>query len=220
MKTLEDFNITPAELKAVLEHKSNMERASGREIELEEAIEDFVKNCELAWLAEKQRQDNAEQIREIEKHKYFRSKEEGYDIGRARAAMEWCTKYAPIWRTERESLERNGFLKITLKMNRVGGLHMSPASTIAKIARSYDAEVYLHRKDMDYGSFTLQGRKFINVKSVMGLLGSAIEENEEIELISTGKQAREALEAIACYINEGFVREDIEGTAGVEIEQK
>ncbi len=216
MRTIEDFDITPAELQAILAHKKEMEKVSGREIELEEAIEDFVKNCEKAWLAEKQRRDNFEQIKEIEKHKYFRSQEEGYDIGRARAAMEWCTKYAPIWRAERESLERNGFLRLVLKMKRAGGLHMSPSSTLAKIARKYDAEIYLHRAGMDYGSFTLQGRKFVNVKSVMGLLGAAIEEGEEIELISTGNQAREALEAIAHYINEGYVKDDIEGIVGVE----
>ncbi len=216
MKTRENFDISPSELKAILDHKKEMEKNSSKEIELDEAIEDFVKNCRLAWLAEKQHQDNTEQIQEIEKHKYFRSQEEGYDIGRARAAMEWCTKYAPIWRAERESLERNGFLKIVLKMQRIGGLHLSPASTLAKIARRYDAEVYLHRENMEYGSFSLQGKKFVNVKSVMGLISTAIEENEEIEIISTGNQAREAIEAIARYINEGFVPEDIEGIAGVE----
>ncbi len=61
------------------------------------------------WRKEKTKRDNFEQKKEIEKHKYLRSKEEGRDLGE-QAVDEWMKKYAEIWRQEKESLITNGFL--------------------------------------------------------------------------------------------------------------
>lgn len=213
---IKDVNLSPAELQAILDHKRTMALAKGGEVSLDEAIEHFIRHYELDWMREKQRRDLAEQLREIDKHKYLRSEKEGRDIGRARAAEEWCEKYAHIWRAEHESLERNGFLKISVVIQNERGLHLQPASTLAAMVQRFDCEVYLHRAEMDYYNFILQGNKYLNVKSVLCLLAVAAKQGEQLEFIATGPQAKAALEAVAAYISQSAPPQAIEKIVGVE----
>lgn len=213
---VKDINLTPAELQAILDHKRTMSVVRGGEISLEEATEHFIQHYESDWLQEKQRRDLMEQRHEIEKHKYLRSEQEGRDIGKALAAEEWCEKYAPIWRAEHESLERNGFLKVSVVIRSAAGLHMRPASILAVLAKDFDCEVYMHREDMDYYNFIMQDKKYLNVKSVLCLLTVAAKQGEGLEFIATGPQAKAALEKIATYISQGDKSQDIEGVPGVE----
>lgn len=213
---VKNINLTPAELRAILDHKRNMSVAHGTEVSLEEAIWHFVEHYELDWMHEKHRRDLAEQRHEIEKHKYLQSEKEGRDIGRARAAAEWCAKYAHIWRAEHESLERNGFLKISVFIQSAQGFHMQPASTLANLARQYNCEVYMHRAGMEYFNFILQGKEYLNVKSVLCLLTVKAEKGELLEFIATGAQAQTALENIAAYIGQGAAPQKIEAVPGVK----
>lgn len=213
---VKDINLTPAELQAILDHKRSMSVAQGGEVSLEEAIEHFIEHYELDWMQEKQQRDLAEQRHEIEKHKYLRSEKEGRDIGKARAAEEWCGKYAPIWRAEHESLERNGFLKMSVVIQNEQGLHFEPASTLAHLAQQYGCDVYLHRSGMDYFNFILQGKKYLNVKSVLCLLTVKAEKGELLEFIATGPQAKVALETIAAYISQGTKLHKIEAVPGIQ----
>jgi len=213
---VKDINLTPAELQAILEHKRSMSVARGREISLEDAITHFIEHYELDWMREKQRRDLTEQRHEIDKHKYLQSEKEGRDIGKARAAEEWCEKYAPIWRAEHESLERNGFLKMSIIIQNEQGLHFEPASTLANLAQQYGCEVYLHRAGMEYANFILQDKKYLNVKSVLCLLTVKAEKGERLEFIATGPQAKTALETIAAYISKGTMPQEIETVPGVQ----
>ena len=215
---VKDINLSPAELQAILEHQRSMMLAQGVEVSIEQAIEDFMSHCRESWLRNKQRRDNVEQIHEIEKHKYFRSIEEQRDIGKRKAAEEWCSKYAHLWRAERESLERNGFLQARVTMQTEKGLHLQPAATLARMAQKYDCEVYLHHDRVDFCNFVLQGKKYLNIKSVLGLISLTARQGDVLEIISIGPQAKDALEEIAQYINESFERQDIEGVAGIEPE--
>lgn len=213
---VKDINLSPAELHAILEHQRAMSLAQGIDISLEDAIKDFMGHCRASWLRDKQHRDSVEQIQEIEKHKYFRSIEEKHDIGKKTAAEEWCAKYAHLWRLERESLERNGFLQAKIILQSAKGLHVQPAATLAKMAQKYNCAVYLHHAKLDLCNFILQGKKYLNVKSLLGLISVNAAMGDEVEIISTGPQAKDALEEIAKYINETFKTQDIEGVAGIE----
>jgi len=201
---IKEINLTPAELVAILEHKRVMTEKQGKEVTIEQAIEHFILHLRADWLRDKQHWDSLNQRGEIEKHKYFRSKDEGRDIGKAAAAEEWCAKYAHIWRAERESLEQNGFLKADVVIQSRNGLHLQPASTLALLVSRFNCEVYLHRDNMDYYNFVLQGRKYLNVKSILGLLSVAAKQGESLELIATGPEARPVLDAIVKMITTQF----------------
>ena len=213
---IQDIKLTPAELHAILEHQHVMMLAQGTEVSLETAIDDFICNHRDKWLHEKQQQDSVAQINEIEKHKYFRSIEEKRDIGKKAASEEWCAKYAHLWRAERESLERNGFFQAKLVLDVKKGLHLQPAATIARLAKKYDCEVYLNHEKIDYCNFILQGKKYVNVKTVIGLLAVTAAMGDKLEIISAGPESKEALEEIAKFINGTFQAQDIEGVAGIE----
>ena len=164
---------------------------------IEDAIADFMQNYEDDWRREKLRRDNHAQREEIEKHKYLRSQEAGHDIGRSAAALEWCQKYAHIWRTERESLERNGFERLRVTVQDPAGIHLRPASTIAELASRYDCEIYVHRAAMNHYNFLLDSRPYRNVRSVIGVLALGATCGEELEFIATGREAKPALAALA-----------------------
>ena len=199
---VKEISLTPAELCAIFEHRRLMAEKHGTDISLEQAIEHFILHVRADWLKEKLHRDTQAQREEIEKHKYLRSQDEGRDIGKAAAAEEWCAKYAPIWRAECESLERNGFLKVEVVIQAEHGLHIKPASTLALVASRFACEVYLHRDGMDYYNFMLQGKKYMNVKSILGLLSVAAKKGDAMEFIATGPEACPALAAIVSLINQ------------------
>jgi phosphocarrier protein len=190
-------NLTAAELKAIEEHKYYLSLERGTEVSIEEAIDDFVQHFAEDWRREKLRRDNLEQRDEIEKHKYLRSLAEGRDIGRSSAAEEWCHKYAHIWRTEHESLEQNGFQKILVTVLNKDGLHLRPVSAVAGLAANFDCDIYVHKDGMTYYNFLLEGRPYMNVRSVLGLLSVGAALGDTLEFIATGSQATLALSALA-----------------------
>ena len=196
------IRLIPAELAAIEEHKYFMSLKEGREVSIEEAIEDFVEKYRAAWLHEKQRRDSEEQIREIEKHKWFRSVEAGYDIGSRKASEEWVGSYAHLWRAEKESLQAHGFLEIKLVVENDEGLHIKPASKLVEIAQNCDCDMYVHRRGMEYYNFVLEGKEYLNVKSVLSLLQIDAARGEEIEFIATGVQARDALDEVKSLLSQ------------------
>ena len=190
------INLTAAELKAIQEHKYFLSENRGVEVTIEEAIADFIEHIAADWRGEKIRRDNLDQRQEIERHKYLRSQQEGRDIGRHSAAEEWCQKYAHIWRAERESLEQNGFQKIQLTIRNPEGLHLRPVSAVATLAAQFDADVYVHKPGMIYYNLVLEGRPYMNVRSILGLLSVGVTLGDTLEFIATGQQAAEALAAL------------------------
>lgn len=190
-------NLTATELKAIEEHKYYLSQRRGTEVTIEEAIADFVQNFAEDWRNEKLRRDNLEQRQEIEKHKYLRSMEEGRDIGKHSAAEEWCQKYAHIWRAESESLERNGFKRVLVTIQNKDGLHLRPVSAVAGLAAKFDCDIYVHRESMPYYNFLLEGRPYMNVRSILGFLSLGAALGDTLEFIATGSQAEQALQALA-----------------------
>jgi phosphocarrier protein HPr len=199
MKSAEK-NLTAAELKAIEEHKYFLSQRRGAEVTIEEAMADFVQHFANDWRQEKLRRDNLEQREEIEKHKYLRSLEEGRDIGGSSAAEEWCQKYAHIWRAERESLETNGFKRIWVTVENKEGLHLRPVSAVAALAARFDCDIYVHKDGMVYYNFLLEGRPYMNVRSILGFLSLGAALGDALEFIATGSQAAEALEALGKFM--------------------
>jgi phosphotransferase system HPr (HPr) family protein len=204
-----EANLTAAELKAIEEHKYYLSQRRGAEVTIEEAIADFVRHFADDWRQEKLRRDNLEQREEIEKHKYFRSQEEGRDIGKSSAAEEWCEKYAHIWRAERESLERNGFKRLWVTVETEEGLHLRPVSAVAALAAQFDCDIYVHKDGMVYYNFLLEGRPYMNVRSILGFLSLGTARGDKLEFIATGAQAKQALEALGELMKSDHAAEEL-----------
>lgn len=200
---IKEIDLSPAELKAIEDHKYFMSQKKGHEVSIEEAIEDFISHYKQAWIREKLRQDNFEQIEEIKKYKLSRSQEAGYEISENDAAEEWSNRYAHIWREEKESLEKNGFSTTRVVVQNEKGLHMRPSSTLAILTGRFDCDVYVHKDGMEHYNFMLNSRKYMNVKSVLGLLALFVCKGESLEFIATGREAKKALQAIEVFVNNG-----------------
>jgi phosphotransferase system HPr-like phosphotransfer protein len=177
-----EIDLIPSELRAIEIHKYYLSEREGREISLEEAMFDFLDNYETDFLCQKQIEDNRAQNQEIQRYKWIESEKEGHDIGSTKAAMEWIEKYGGIWREERESLEKNGFIEQIVNI---------------------DCDIYIHQHRMEHYNFKLFGKKeYLNVKSILSpkLLNAA--HGESIEFIATGGRARDALQVSARLISE------------------
>lgn len=195
------INLTPSELKAIEEHKYFLSENRGVEVTIEEAIADFIEHIADDWRREKLRRDNEDQREEIERHKFLRSQEEGRDIGGHSAAEEWCEKYAHIWRAERESLEQNGFQKIQVTVRNPAGLHLRPVSAVAALATQYNTDIYVHKPGMIYYNLLLEGRPYMNVRSILGLLSVGVALGDKLEFLATGAQAKAALAAVTEFLS-------------------
>jgi len=77
------------------------------------------------------------------------------------------------------------------------GLHLRPVSAVASLAARFDCDVYVHKESMPYYNFLLEGRPYMNVRSVLGLLSVGTALGDTLEFIATGSQAEQALQALA-----------------------
>jgi phosphotransferase system HPr (HPr) family protein len=196
------INLTPAELHAIEEHKYFLSVERGAEASIEEAIEDFLRRFAEDWRREKARQDSHAQRSEINKLRDSLATEDSFALDRSAAAERWCERYAGIWRAERESLERNGFHRIQVTVLNPRAMHIRPWSQVATTVARYDCDAYVHASRMPYWNFQLEGRPFMNVKSIVGVLSLGIELGETLEFIATGAQAEEALGALRALVGE------------------
>ncbi len=192
--TRKEIDLIPSELRAIEEHKYYLSQQEQREVSLEEAIVDFLINYETDFLVAKQIEDVQEQNAEIMKYKWIESEKEGHDIGTEKAAKEWVEKYGSIWREEKESLERNGFLGLSMTVETKNGMNIEIAR-LSEIAKKHDCELYVHKDRMKYYNFALFGKKeYLNVKSILSPKILETSKGDSIEFIATGNGVREALE--------------------------
>jgi phosphotransferase system HPr (HPr) family protein len=192
--------IDPSELKAIMDHKWYLSQQAQKEVTLEEAMNDFRERYRSGWLRSKLADENKEQVEEISKYKWCRSEEEGHDIGKAQAALEWVQRFADLWRRRKEALEAHGFLQMRLVVDKREGLSIRPASRLSDMARRFDCDVYLHMDGLEYYNFVLNGKEYLSVKSIICSHALAIRNGDSIEFIAMGAQAREALEALKLFL--------------------
>jgi phosphocarrier protein HPr len=73
------------------------------------------------------------------------------------------------------------------------GLHMRPADKFVRLARSYQAEVWVHH-----------GETRANGKSILDMAGLAAECGTTLDLEASGPDAAEAIAALADLVAAGF----------------
>jgi phosphocarrier protein HPr len=84
-----------------------------------------------------------------------------------------------------------------VKIQNTAGLHLRPASAVAGLAAKFDCDIYVHRDSMPYYNFLLEGRPYMNVRSILGFLSLGAALGDTLEFIATGSQAEQALKALA-----------------------
>jgi len=200
-------DLIPSELKAIEERRHCMSIEQNRKVPITEAINDFLEKYEQEWLREKAKRDEIKQKEEIDRHKYLRSQQAGRDLGEE-AIEEWRQKYAPIWKKEQESLERNGFLERKVTIRNSLGLHVRPSGTLVKIAQKYDCDLYVHKDGMENYNFKMNDKPYINVRSVITPLTELCAEmGDSLEFIAYGIQANDALDEIEDIVKKKFNEE-------------
>ena len=73
------------------------------------------------------------------------------------------------------------------------GLHARAAAQFVQTAQKFDAEVTVSKDD-----------QMVNGRSIMGVMMLAAEQGSHIEVVATGPQAAEALQAIAALLEARF----------------
>ncbi len=95
--------------------------------------------------------------------------------------------------------KRLPFKKIKIKNK--NGLHVRPSGTLVGIAKKYDCSIYVHTEGMEHYNFKLNGIPFMNVSSVLSLVGLCAAKGDEITFIAYGKQAKETLDEIESLLS-------------------
>ena len=88
----------PSERRAILHFRSLISDQERPEIDLRRAVSLWEEGPASQWRKQKASRDGMQQADEIERHKYFLSQKQGFDVGREAAAVDWVAKYAAKWR--------------------------------------------------------------------------------------------------------------------------
>ncbi len=73
------------------------------------------------------------------------------------------------------------------------GLHLRPAGFLCKEAAKYKSFVHFNYKNMT-----------VNAKSVLSILGACVKWNDEIEIVCSGPDEKEALDAMIALVESGL----------------
>ncbi|HSM37146.1 MAG TPA: HPr family phosphocarrier protein [Longimicrobiales bacterium] len=73
------------------------------------------------------------------------------------------------------------------------GLHARPAAEFVKLAKSFDAEIYVIREDVE-----------VNGKSILGLMMLAAEFGAELTIRADGSDADAAVDGLCALVATGF----------------
>lgn len=90
------------------------------------------------------------------------------------------------------------------------GLHARPAAEFVKLASRFDSTVFVEKDGLD-----------VNGKSIMGVMMLAAERGSTIVIRAVGDDAKNAVEALAALVADGFGDEEAlyaEGATGEEAE--
>jgi phosphotransferase system HPr (HPr) family protein len=76
-------------------------------------------------------------------------------------------------------------------------------SAVAELASKFDCDIYIHQEGMVYYNFMLEGRSYMNVRSILGFLSLGATLGDTLEFVATGSQAHQALQALAEFLSQG-----------------
>ena len=96
-------------------------------------------------------------------------------------------------------------VEITVVINNPQGLHLRPAELFAQLAQSFESEIKVIRESL-----------CVDAKSIMHVLTLGAEQGTELTLQANGRDAEEALEAMAQLVNSGFETDETvsQGSSG------
>ncbi len=71
------------------------------------------------------------------------------------------------------------------------GLHLRPAGDLCRKAVEYDSHIMIHFREKEF-----------NAKSLLGVLSACVQQGDEIELICSGTDEKEALQTLVDLLNQ------------------
>ena len=86
--------------------------------------------------------------------------------------------------------------KTILAVGNKVGLHARPASLFVNTATGFPCTITVRN--------ITTGSKTVNAKSILGILSIGVKQNHDIEILTEGDQAEEALTALAMLIHGNF----------------
>ncbi len=81
----------------------------------------------------------------------------------------------------------------TVRIANKQGLHARPAAEFVKLAKTYEAEIFVMKEDIE-----------VNGKSILGLMMLAAECGSELVIRADGSDADAAVDGLCALIAEGF----------------
>lgn len=76
-----------------------------------------------------------------------------------------------------------------LIVKNLAGLHLRPAGELCQKALEYDSKITLCFRNKEF-----------NAKSVLSILSACVQQDDEVLLVCSGSDEKEAAEALAAYI--------------------
>ncbi len=76
-----------------------------------------------------------------------------------------------------------------LIVKNLAGLHLRPAGELCQKALEYDSKITLYFRNKEF-----------NVKSVLSILSACVQQDDEVILVCSGSDEKEAAEALTGYI--------------------
>ncbi|MEM2956199.1 MAG: HPr family phosphocarrier protein [Candidatus Pacearchaeota archaeon] len=99
----------------------------------------------------------------------------------------------------------NGYDRIFIEIKNRFGLHARAAGLFVKEATKYNSEIYVRNgRETAFASKEIDGKNYVDGKSIMSLLTLAAEKGSILEIIVKGDDSKKAIEGLTNLINNKF----------------
>jgi len=85
--------------------------------------------------------------------------------------------------------------KITLTLTNPQGLHARPASLLTKVVKDFKCELYFYKNNVD--------TKKYQPKSILSVMSVGAASGDQLTFVADGNDEKEAIKAIAAFIQSG-----------------
>ena len=118
---------------------------------------------------------------------------------------ELAFKTEKIFLTDHPAHSENGYTHTLVELTNELGMHARPAAAFVDLSNQYQSDIYVRNgKEASRGDIEINGKKYVDGKSILGLLTLGAEKGSQIEIIAQGEDSKKATDSLTALIRAKF----------------
>jgi phosphocarrier protein HPr len=123
----------------------------------------------------------------------------------AQTFAELASKTEKLFLTDHPEHSENGYTHTLVDLTNKLGMHARPAALFVDLSTKYQSDIYVRNgKEASRGDIEIKGKKYVDGKSIIGLLTLGAEKDSQLEIIAQGEDSKQATDSLKSLVISKF----------------